>query len=296
MKATVFEIKRFAVHDGDGIRTTVFLKGCPLRCVWCHNPEGLSAKPQLAYYAHKCIGCGQCASVCPTGAHSFGEKGHLFDRSKCIACGKCAEACFADALTLYGKEMTVEQLMPILLEDRDFYKNSGGGVTISGGECLMQADFCAELLKRLKEQGVHTAVDTCGFVPKGALDKVITYTDVFLYDIKAYDESVHIQCTGQSNKVILDNLLYLDSLGKKIEIRIPYVPDYNDDQMEKIARFLAPLRHITKIRVLPYHNYAGSKYKALNLRNTLPEKIPTDDEIQKAKEIIKSITNFVVIS
>jgi pyruvate formate lyase activating enzyme len=210
--------------------------------------------------------------------------------------GFTPEDCLGEATVLYGKEVTVEELLPQLLEDREFYENSDGGVTLSGGECLMQADFCSELLKRLKEQGVHTAVDTCGFVPKGALDKVIPYTDVFLYDIKAYDVSVHIQCTGQSNKVILDNLLYLDSLEKKIEIRIPYVPDYNDDQMEKIARFLAPLRHITKIRVLPYHNYAGSKYKALNLRNTLPEKIPTDDEIQKAKEIIKSITNFVVIS
>lgn len=273
MTATVFEIKRFAVHDGDGIRTTVFFKGCPLRCVWCHNPEGLNTESQEAFYEHKCIGCGECKTD-----------------------GFTPERCLGEARILYGKKISVDELLTLLLEDRDFYDNSGGGVTLSGGECLLQVDFCAELLKQLKAKGVHTAVDTCGFVPKGALDKVIPYTDVFLYDIKAYDESVHIQCTGQSNKVILDNLLYLDSLGKKIEIRIPYVPDYNDDQMEKIARFLAPLRHITKIRVLPYHNYAGSKYKALNLRNTLPEKIPTDDEIQKAKEIIKSITNFVVLS
>ena len=191
--------------------------------------------------------------------------------------------------------MTVEELLPILLEDRDFYETSGGGVTLSGGECLMQAGFCAKLLKELKKEGIHTAVDTCGFASKESLDKVIPYTDVFLYDIKAYDEDIHIKCTGVSNKQILENLKYLDSLGKAIEIRIPYVPDYNDSQIEKIAYFLAPLQNITKIRVLPYHNYAGSKYKALDIVNTLPERLPTNEEIQRAAEKIKAITHFVVL-
>lgn len=273
MNATIFEIKRFAVHDGDGIRTTVFFKGCPLRCVWCHNPEGLTAAPQIAHYAHKCIGCGEC-------------KKEDFVPGDCLG----------DAQILYGKEVTVEELLPSLLEDRDFYENSGGGVTLSGGECLMQANFCAELLKELKRLGIHTAVDTCGFVSREALDKVIPFTDIFLYDLKAYDEDVHIKCTERSNKIILDNLLYLDSIGKDIEIRIPYVPNCNDTQIEKIARFLAPLKHITKIRVLPYHNYAGSKYEALNLPNSLPKRLPTDDEIKKAAETIKKLTNFVVLS
>lgn len=273
MKATIFEIKRFAVHDGDGIRTTVFFKGCPLRCVWCHNPEGLTADPQTAHYPHKCIGCGECKRECFT-----------------------PEDCLGEATILYGKEITVEELLPLLLEDRDFYETSGGGVTLSGGECLMQADFCAELLRQLKENGINTAVDTCGFVSKKNLDKVIPYTDLFLYDVKAYDEDIHIKCTGVSNKIILENLAYLVLLGKKIEIRIPYVPDYNDDQIEKIARFLAPLQNVTKIRVLPYHNYAGSKYAALNLQHTLPDRVPTDEEIQKAAKIIKDITNFVVLS
>jgi len=267
MKATIFEIKRFAVHDGDGIRTTVFFKGCPLRCVWCHNPEGLSFAPQEAFYAHKCIGCGEC-------------KRENFELGNCLG----------EARTLYGKEMTVEELFPLLLEDRDFYDTSGGGVTLSGGECLMQADFCVELLKRLKAASIHTAVDTCGFVSKEALDKVIPYTDIFLYDLKAFDEDVHIKCTGQSNKIILENLLYLDSLGKNIEIRIPYVPEYNSDQIEKIAIFLSELKHITKIRVLPYHNYAGSKYAALNIPSTLPDRLPTDEEIQKAVDTVKNIT------
>ena len=186
--------------------------------------------------------------------------------------------------------------MKEILKDKTLYETSGGGVTLSGGECLMQADFCAELLKELKALGIHTAVDTCGFVSRNALDKVIPYTDVFLYDIKAYDEDVHIKCTGVSNKQILENLCYLDSLGKNIEIRIPYVPDYNDGQTEKIARFLAPLKSITKIRVLPYHNYAGSKYEALNMTNTLPERLPTGEEIKEAVQAIKKLTDLVVLS
>ena len=273
MKGKIFEIKRFAVHDGDGIRTTVFFKGCPLRCVWCHNPEGLSFDTQEAFYAHKCIGCGECKKY-----------------------GFSVEACLGEARVLYGREVTACELLPILLEDVEFYKNSGGGVTLSGGECLMQADFCAELLKRLKEENIHTAVDTCGFVSKESLAKVIPYTDVFLYDLKAYDEDVHVKCTGQSNRKILENLKYLDECGKDIEIRIPYVPEYNSDQMEKIACFLANLKHITKIRILSYHNYVDSKYAALDIENTMSCKIPTNEEIEKTIDLIKSVTNFAVIS
>ena len=181
--------------------------------------------------------------------------------------------------------MTVSELLPLLLEDRDFYETSGGGVTLSGGECLRQADFCAELLKQLKENGVHTAVDTCGFVSKAALDAVIPYTDVFLYDIKAIEPHVHEACTGQRNEVILENLRYLDSLGKAIEIRIPYVPEHNSGQMEKIAAFLAKFSHITKVKVLPYHNYAGSKYAALDMENTLPPDLPTEEEVAVAQNL-----------
>ena len=288
MKARVFEIKRFAVHDGDGIRTTVFFKGCTLKCVWCHNPEGIGFKPQMAFLENKCTLCGACVEACPQNAHKIENGIHIFERDKCVSCGKCEEACLNGALTLYGKEMTVDEVMPILLEDKDFYDNSDGGVTISGGECLCHADFCAELLKKLKENGIHTAVDTCGFVSKEAIDKVMPYTDVFLYDFKAYDEDVHIKCTGQSNRTILENLKYIDGCGKQIEIRIPYVPGFNSEQIEKIAEFMSKLNNLTKVRVLPYHNYAGSKYKSLDMENTLPEILPTDDEIKSAKDIIKA--------
>lgn len=287
MTATIFEIKRFAVHDGDGVRTTVFFKGCPLKCVWCHNPEGIGFAPQLAYLKDKCIGCGECVSVCPVGAHSMTDGVHTYDRAKCVNCGKCAEACFGEALKLYGKEMTVAELMPILLEDRDFYESSGGGVTLSGGECLIQADFCAKLLRELKKEGIGTAVDTCGYVKKEALDKVMPYTDIFLYDIKAFDSDVHERCTGCKNELILENLRYIDSCGKKIEIRIPYVPEYNSGETEAIGKFLGTLKNLTKVRVLPYHSYAGSKYASLDMKNTLPTvELPTSNEIAAAEELI----------
>ena len=154
MKAKIFEIKRFAVHDGDGIRTTVFFKGCPLKCVWCHNPEGISAKSKLAYYAHKCISCGECLSVCPTSAHTIENGKHAFNREKCIACGRCVEACLGNALTLYGRETTVEELLPILLQDKEFYDHSDGGVTFSGGECMLQVDFLKAILEKCKENGM----------------------------------------------------------------------------------------------------------------------------------------------
>lgn len=266
MKAMISDIKRFAVHDGDGIRTTVFFKGCPLKCVWCHNPESISFQPQTAFYKNKCIGCGEC-------------------RRETFAAGEC----LGDAKIFYGETVTVEDLLPKLLEDKDFYENSGGGVTLSGGECLCQADFCAELLKRLKEHGINTAIDTCGFVPREAIDRVIPYTDTFLYDVKAVDEDIHIRCTGRSNQPVLENLRYLDSLGKRIEIRVPFVPQYNDGQMEKIAALLTELKHVTAVKVLAYHNYAGSKYEALGMENTLPGVLPTDGQIRKAQTLLRSV-------
>ncbi len=286
MKALFSDIKRFAGHDGSGIRTTVFLKGCPLKCVWCHNPESIGFKPQLAYYQNKCINCGECVSICPSNAHKISDLGRSYDRELCVACGKCAEKCLGSALTFYGREVTVEELLPRLLEDKDFYEASGGGVTLSGGECLCQADFCAALLAALKKEGINTAVDNCGFISKESLNKVISYTDTFLYDIKAIDEDVHIRCTGQSNKPILENIRYIDSLGKAIEVRIPYVPEFNSDQVRRIAEFLAPLQNVKAVKVLPYHNFAASKYDALGMENTLPDILPGNEEVKSAEEMI----------
>lgn len=285
MNGTIFDIKRFAVHDGDGIRTTVFLKGCPLKCLWCHNPESLSFKPQLAYYVNKCVHCGSCAAVCPTGAHAMTDAGHVFRKDLCNSCGKCEEACPENALQLFGRSVTPQEILPVLLEDKEFYVNSNGGVTLSGGECLMQPDFCTELLQLLKAEGIHTAVDTCGFVPRASIEKVLPYTDIFLFDIKAIDPDVHRRCTGQSNEQILDNLRFIDQAGKAIEVRIPYVPGHNSDQMEKIAAFVKTLKNVTTVKVLAYHNYAGSKYSALGMENTLPEVVPTAEEVAQAQAL-----------
>lgn len=285
MTAKIFDIKHFAVHDGPGIRTTVFFKGCPLKCVWCHNPEGISPQSQMSFVGHKCVDCARCIEVCPTGAHMMSEGKHTFDRSKCILCGNCTKTCFAKALYIYGREIDADTLMTELLEDKDFYDSSNGGVTLSGGECLVQADFCAEILKKLHENGVHTAVDTCGFVSRDAIDKVLEYTDLFLYDLKAIDTDVHIKCTSQPNQIILDNLEYIDSKGKSIEIRYPYVPEWNSSEAEKIAKHIKSLKNVTEVKILPYHNYSFTKYASLDMENTMPDTLPNDDEISAVKAL-----------
>ncbi len=282
MKNEVYisEIKRFSVHDGQGIRTTVFFKGCPLRCLWCHNPEGLSPKKQLAYYAHKCQSCGRCTHTCP--AHFIKNGVHGYDRNACVHCGKCVDSCYFGALQFYGREYSPQELVEVLVEDGAFYESTGGGITLSGGECLLYPDFCQELLRLCKEEGLRTAVDTCGRVPRSHIEKVLPYTDCFLYDLKAFDGQLHKRLTGCSNEQILENLRYLVGEGKEVEIRIPYIPEYNDKEMEKLSEFWKSLPKKVPVRVLPYHDLAGSKYTALGLENTLPKvKIPTAQEVEE---------------
>jgi len=286
--AVVSDIKRFAVHDGDGIRTTVFLKGCYLRCKWCHNPEGLSKEPLLAYYSHKCINCGACVKVCPEKAHTMSGGIHHYDRSRCNACGLCEGVCPSDTLKLYGRVMSVAELLPILLEDRRFYENTGGGVTLSGGDPLCQPEFCAELFRALKEENINTALDTSGFAPREALDKVISYTDMFLYDMKAYDGEVHEFCTGVNNSAILENLKYLDERGCAIKIRIPYIPQMNDSQIKEIGTFISGLKNVKEVRILPYHAFSNSKYEALGMKYPIPDiPMPDAEEIKQAEEVLQ---------
>lgn len=288
--ANIAQIKRFAVHDGDGIRTTVFFKGCSLKCVWCHNPETIYAKKQLAFYSHKCIMCKECAHVCT--CHVFSDGVHTIDRDRCNFCAACADVCPQNALNVFGESMSADEICKILLKDAEFYLQSNGGITLSGGECLLQPEACREILNTMKKNNIHTAVDTCGYVLRENIDAVMPYTDIFLYDIKAADADVHIKCTGHSNEIILDNLKYIDECGCKTEIRIPYVPGYNDNQIPKIAEILKGLKNITGVRVLPYHNYAQSKYIALNMENTLPENLPTDADIEHAENILRD--NFLL--
>jgi len=284
--AKIFEIKHFAVHDGDGVRTTVFFKGCPLKCIWCHNPESINMEKQLAYFAHKCVNCGMCKDACE--ANKFLDGVHIFERKNCMVCGKCETVCPREAFKIYGDEVSVDAIVEELLLDKPFYDNSKGGITLSGGECLLQADACAEILRKCKNEGISTAVDTCGFIPKESLDKVIPYTDVFLYDMKAIDSTVHKKCTGRPNEMILDNLKYLDSKGCKIEIRIPFVPGHNDGEIDGMAKFISQLKNVTKVSLLPYHDYARSKYASLDTKDTLPLTLPDEEQLSKAREMLNN--------
>ncbi len=280
--APITDIKRFAVHDGDGIRTTVFFKGCPLQCLWCHNPESIKKEREIAFFAHKCTSCGACADLC--SAHTIAKE-HHFDRTKCTQCTRCTEICPSGALVSYGKEMTVDEVFETVLQDRIFYESSGGGVTLSGGECLLYPDFCRALLAKCKEAGISCAIDTCGAVKWEAFRTVIPFTDLFLYDIKALDEKVHLACTGASNRLILENLLRLDEMWCKTEIRIPYVPSCNDKELPAIADFIRKLHHVIRVRILPYHNFATSKYFALGHPSTLPNVLlPTKEQCRALEE------------
>ena len=262
MTGWIFDIKHFAVHDGEGIRTTVFFKGCPLRCVWCHNPEGLTSKKQLSFFSVKCIVCGTCIKACPAAAIS--SPGQI-NRTICTNCGRCADVCPASALAEQGYSVTEDELFIKVTEEKDFY-DDGGGVTFSGGECLLQAEFCAKMLKRLKKAGINTAVDTCGMVEQKAFEAVLPFTDTFLYDLKAIDPEVHKRCTGADNALILNNLTYLNNVGANLEVVIPLVKGYNLDEWKNILVFLKSLDRVKTVKLLKYHGFYFSKYEALGLK------------------------------
>lgn len=265
MKGLISGIKRMEIHDGDGLRTTVFFKGCPLRCLWCHNPESLSYEKQVAYFQHKCIACGTC-------------KGERNERT--------ALGCPVDAIQVYGREYEVQELTETVLQDEAFLKN-GGGVTFSGGECLSQPAFAIALAQSFCERGISVYIDTCGFVAREILERVIPYTDKFLYDVKAIDPTVHKKCTGQDNGLILQNLRFLCEKGCRVEVRYPLVKGYNDGECERIGAFLGALQGIEKVKVLQYHAFSASRYEALGMPVTLPDAETTFDDVENAVRILK---------
>ena len=258
--ALIFNIVHGSFVDGPGIRTTVFLKGCPLRCRWCCNPEGQSYQNQLRLQGELCTGCGQCLDVCPRGAISLREGTVQVDRERCDACGACEGACWFGALTLWARRYTVSQLLAELLPDLAFYEQSGGGVTIGGGEAATFPHFCLPLMDALHLEGIHVAVDTCGYAVTEEQREVLRRADLLLFDVKGLDEGRHIRNTGRSNRPILDNLLALDALGKPTIIRCPVIPGYNRDEMEQVADFLAGLSHVQRVDLIGYHEYGSVKY------------------------------------
>jgi len=262
----VFDIQRSSVHDGPGIRTTVFLKGCNLRCFWCHNPESWRAGADLMFYPQKCIGCGKCLAICPLGCHSVTPEGeHEIDREKCTACGACAKKCYPGALVLSGKERTVEDVMKSVRADAPFYRNSGGGMTVSGGEPLLQADFTLALLKAAKDESIHTALDTAGHAEFALFERVLPCVDLLLFDCKCMDSAVHKQVTGVGNERILENLYKLGQGSVPVWVRVPVIPGVNDTEENMIALrdFLACLPAVKRVDLLAYHNLGAGKHENL---------------------------------
>ncbi len=280
-KGWIFDIKKFAVHDGPGIRTTVFLKGCPLRCWWCHNPEAISSRPELVFFANKCIGCGECFKVCQRGGHEILDSGErVYHRERCVLCGECVEYCYAEALVMEGKEVSVEDVMIELRKDIPFYENSDGGITISGGEPLFQIEFTLALLRQCKAEHLHTAIDTSGQASWANYEKILPFVDLVLYDMKHIDPERHREYTGVRNDLILENLRKMSQYGVPIEIRMPIIPTLNDyrESIEGIATFLRPLENITRLQLLPYHRLGEAKYERLERDNRMPSIEPPSKE------------------
>jgi pyruvate formate lyase activating enzyme len=291
IQGTVFNIQRFSLDDGPGIRTLVFLKGCPLRCLWCSNPESQNAEPELAHRDTVCTKCGRCINVCDTKAISINDKGIIIDRKLCTNCGQCTKVCLPEALKIFGKIMSVEEVLKEINKDSHYYQKSGGGVTISGGEPLCQPEFTAALLKQCQNQGIHTAIETSGYGDTAALEEIIKHTNLVLFDIKSADINAHQQLTSRSNELILRNLKLLLTKDVFLIVRIPVIPGYNDSDRDILAMAdkIAELDRSKEVNLLPYHRFGMAKYHQLDREYKLKDLIPpTKEQLEKAKDIMKS--------
>lgn len=296
---TIFDIKKYSINDGPGIRTTVFFSGCPLSCLWCHNPESQSLKPELLYRAGRCLLCEACIEICPEGAISFRAENSakirdgeiITDRNKCVRCRTCVDICYSGAREFSGREMTVDEVMMQIEREIPFYDQSGGGVTFSGGEPLMQPSFLSVLLKACRKQEIHTVVDTSGFANWNIFEQIRENVDMFLYDLKHMNSTRHQEVTGVPNRVILENLRRLSASGAQCTVRIPLIPGLNDDEknLAETGTFLASLPHIEGVELLGYHDIAQAKYEALDREYALVGiKPPTQAEMVNAAEVLRS--------
>ena len=275
-KAIIFDIQRNSCVDGPGLRTTVFFKGCNLSCAWCHNPESHKKAPQIAYYKNKCSGCGKCKKVCPNSLE------------KCDLCGRCISACPSGARVECGKEYSVEELIRVIKKDMAFYEASGGGVTFSGGECMLYIDFLKEALIECKARGIHTAVDTAGHLPFEYFEKILPYTDLFLYDLKIIDSEKHKKYTGVGNELVLDNLSRIARANARIWIRIPIIHTVNDtvEEMSKVRDLLLKYGYPDKVELLPYHSMGEHKYNAIG-KHPCNFSAPSDDKLKELTAVFE---------
>ncbi|MFX0177339.1 MAG: glycyl-radical enzyme activating protein [Candidatus Hodarchaeota archaeon] len=289
-KGIIFNIQRYSIHDGPGIRTTIFLKGCPLRCKWCSNPESINPTPEIFLRDERCDQCGKCLEVCIPKAISLGENSIEIDRTRCDLCLKCEEICPTNVINCTGKKVSVNEVVLEAMQDEIFYNNSGGGITISGGEPLFQPKFTLNLLKQFKERAIHTTIDTTGFASWEDFNKILNYTDLILFDIKHLNSQIHLKFTGVKNEIILRNLENALKKNVKIWIRVPVIPDFNDssEYMEELAMFLKD-KSIDKVSLLPYHEWGKHKYKFLGRVYPLQDAKFIDEKlIQDFKQIIES--------
>lgn len=296
MTGLVFDIQKFSLHDGPGIRTLVLLKGCPLRCLWCCNPESQSARPEVVCFAEKCIrkdghDCRDCLQHCPAGALRLTEEGAVaLDHDRCEVCATCADVCPSGAFTVFGASMTVEDVFAQVDQDRIFYRRSGGGVTLSGGEPAMQPEFSAALLRRFHEAGLHTAMETCGHAPWDVMERLLSHLDLVLYDLKHMDSEVHRALVGVPNDLILDNARRTAATGVEMAIRVPVVPGHNDSDanLEATACFVREIG-VGRVHLLPYHDFGAAKYRRLGLKYKLaglPR--PHDKEMECFRPLFES--------